>query len=120
MCCGEECFKMGFCFEHDAVASLLLAQETQLVGRCGQSTLSCIRSCGVVKRLWCCPVNASNSGLDGEEREVKIEPLALSQEDQCVCLCRRGERKGDFFLQVSVNSCPLGHSVKFFFYIIKS
>lgn len=91
---------MGFWFEHDAVASLLLSdlkRQTQLAGRCGQSTLSCVRGCGVVKRQWCCPANAQDAGLDGEEREVKTEPLALSQENQYVCIFRRGERKGDFF-----------------------
>lgn len=53
LCCAKECLGMGFRFECDAVASLLsdLMWQTQLPGRCDQSTLSCIRSPGVVKSL---------------------------------------------------------------------
>jgi len=66
---------MRFCFEHDAVASLVLrglTQQTQLASRCGQSTLSYIGSCGVVKRLWYCPEITKGTGLYGEDRDVKL------------------------------------------------
>lgn len=38
-----------------------------------------------------------DTDVDGEEKDMKIEALALSRENQYFCTCRRGERKGDLF-----------------------